>query len=151
MKTELFSHNNAQTVIDPSISHQVLTAVRAVDIVMEKNCRDVVRDAILQDLQTLGWSGKFRLDAHSNISLTSSFGENVLCFQTGNMSRFYADLLKLQYVFSKGNAKCAIYIVFSKEAAKTVGSNLAHFDRLVRELQLFGQIITMPILVIGIG
>lgn len=151
MKTELYSHNKAKTVINSTICAQVLRAVQEVDVEINEQCRGRVREGILQNLRGLGWSDKFRLHTNSQISLTSSLGENVLCLQTGNMSRFYADLLKLQYVFAKGNATAAFYLIFSKEAAKIVGSNLAHFDRMIRELALFKETITIPILVVGIG
>ena len=91
------------------------------------------------------------LDANSQISLTSYIDEHILCFQTGNMSRFYADLLKIQYVFEKRKAKVAIYIIPSKEAAKIMGSNIANFERFTFELNLFKEIITIPTIVIGIN
>lgn len=91
------------------------------------------------------------LAAHSQISLTSSNDDHILCFQTGNMGRFYADLLKLQYVFKNKKAKVAFYLIPSKDAAKKIGSNIANFDRFTSELNLFKEIITIPTLVIGLN
>ncbi len=78
---------------------------------------------------------------HSNVAL---------CLQTGNMSRFYADLLKLEYLFKDRKAIAAVYIIPTKRRAREMGSNLAHFERFVEELDLFKDIITVPTLVIGL-
>jgi hypothetical protein len=66
------------------------------------------------------------------------------------MSRFYADLLKLQYLFQKGVISKAIYLLPSKHNAKIIGGNVAHYERMTKELQLFNDIITLPIYIIGI-
>ena len=66
------------------------------------------------------------------------------------MSRFYADLLKLQYLFQKGIISKALYLLPSKHNAKIIGSNVANYERMTKELQLFNNIITIPIFVIGI-
>lgn len=65
------------------------------------------------------------------------------------MSRFYADLLKLQATYVKGKAKSAIYIVPTKIAARVIGDNIAQYERMTRELESFNKVITMPIVVIG--
>ncbi len=67
------------------------------------------------------------------------------------MSRFYADLLKLEYLFKKGKLKGAYYILPSKQTAGILGSNIANFDRFTNELQVFSDVITIPIKVLGIG
>ena len=35
------------------------------------------------------------------------------------------------------------------KTAKELGSNMANYERLIRELPIFSQVITMPIVVIG--
>jgi len=77
-------------------------------------------------------------------------GPAALCLQTGNVSRFYADILKLQFSFAEGRCRYGILIVPTPKAARTIGSNIANFERLRNELKLFGKIITMPLLVLGI-
>ena len=67
------------------------------------------------------------------------------------MSRFYADLLKLEYLYQKGRANSAVYIIPTKKVSKLLGSNVAHFERFTSELKLFTEIITVPLLVIGIN
>jgi hypothetical protein len=151
MKTVTFSHNDADLAVSKKVRQGVLNALHDFETEVKPASANLIRTEILKRLKSVGWSDKFRLDAQSQISLTASMNSHVMCFQTGNMSRFYADLLKLQYVYAQGNAVAAIYLIFSKDAAKILGSNLAHYDRLVRELLLFREIITVPILVIGIS
>jgi ABC-type siderophore export system fused ATPase/permease subunit len=76
-------------------------------------------------------------------------GQIGLCLQTGNMARFYADLLKLQLLFSKGRIRQAVYILPTRRSARVIGENMAQFERLVDELEIFAEVISVPMLVIG--
>lgn len=151
MKVELFSHSQGDKVVDQKVKEQLLTILRGINYNIKEGSTNELRKTILSKLKSIGWSDDFKLAANSQISLTSYIDEHVLCFQTGNMSRFYADLLKIQYVFNSKKAKAAIYIIPSKNAAKLMGSNIANFDRFTFELKLFKEIITIPTIVIGIN
>jgi hypothetical protein len=151
MKIEIFSHCNGDNIVDKKIKSQLLKVLEESNFKIKEGCANELRKEILTILKSHGWSDDFMLDANSQISLTSYIDEHILCFQTGNMSRFYADLLKIQYVFEKKKAKVAIYIIPSKEAAKIMGSNIANFERFTFELNLFKEIITIPTIVIGIN
>ena len=70
--------------------------------------------------------------------------------QTGNISRMYADLIKLQYLYQKDKINSAFYLLPSKESAKIIGDNVANIERLSNELLLYRYIISLPILVIGL-
>ncbi len=150
MKFELYSHSNAELSIDKDVRKNVLDVITRTNFVIREGCANDLRNTILTQLKTQGWSEDFKLDVNSQITLTSAIKDHVLCFQTGNMGRFYADLLKLEFVFKRKRTKAAIYIIPSKEASKMMGSNIAHFDRFVKEIDLFKEIITVPTLVVGI-
>jgi hypothetical protein len=151
MKYELYSHCNAEQTIDSEVKRDVLEVISKTKYTIHEGCANELRNTILSQLKTVGWSDDFKLDVTSQITLTSSIKDHVLCFQTGNMGRFYADLLKLQFVFKRKKIKAAIYLIPSKHASKEMGSNIAHFDRFVKELDLFKEIITVPTLVIGLN
>lgn len=151
MKIEIFTHSNGDEIVDKAIKDQLLKVIVELNFKIQNGCANELRKVILEQLKSLGWSDDFILDANSQISLTSYFDDHVLCLQTGNMSRFYADLLKLQYVFKKKKAKAAFYIIPSKEASKIMGSNIVNFDRFKFELNLFKDIITIPTIVVGIN
>jgi len=151
MKLEIYSHCNGEKIIYKPIRNGLVNILKGTEFKISTGCANELRKNILAKLKAVGWSSDFNLDANSQISLTSYLDDHILCFQTGNMSRFYADLLKMQYVFNLKKAKVAIYIIPSKEAAKLMGSNIANFDRFTFEINLFKEIITIPTIVIGIN
>jgi hypothetical protein len=110
-----------------------------------------LREKIKDGLTSQGWTDIVELEAGLKISITASNNDYGLCLQTGNMSRFYADLLKLEYLYKKKKVKGAFFIIPSKDAAKKIGSNIANFDRFIRELSIFKEIITVPIFIFGIS
>lgn len=149
MTIETYSHQNAESIVNPKIKKDILQILGTTRFTIHEGCADRLRKLLLSEIKSVGWSDDFKIDAHSQISLTSCNDDHALCLQTGNMSRFYADLLKLQYVYKNKKAFAAFYLIPSKEAAKNMGSNIAHFERFVFELQLFKDIVTIPTLVIG--
>lgn len=97
-----------------------------------------------------GWSGEYRLDSDSQITITSYQNNIGLCFQTGNVGRVYADLLKLQTLYKRGNIIAGIMILPRKGMSRIFGSNCASYDRLLKELPIFSNVIDIPLVVIGI-
>lgn len=151
MIVEIYSHNDGARIVDADIKKNIIRVVEELKFEITKGCGSNLRESILSKLKSNGWSDEFVVTANSKITLTSYLNSHVLCFQTGNMSRFYADILKSQFVFNNDKAIAAIYIVPSKTAAKVMGSNIANFNRFTRELELFKGIITIPALVISIS
>lgn len=66
-----------------------------------------------------------------------------------NVSRIYADLLKLQALYMRETIKAGIVILPTVKAARSFSGNVASLERLERELPIFSQVITMPVVVIG--
>lgn len=133
-----------------NLEDDVLEVIENIDIEIFHGSTKSLRKRISDGLKKKGWSSKVKLSTLSNINITGINGKTALCLQTGNMGRFYADLLKLQFLFQKGKINSAIYILPTVSLAKKMGSNLANFERLVLELKLFSKVITVPVLVIGI-
>ncbi len=138
----------------PSLSLRLLgevdTALKNVHFSLYVNCAAELRRAILLSLHRSGWSDEVMVNPRLRITITSIRRDVGLCLQTGNMGRFYADLLKLQCLHSQERIASALYIVPTKEAAKIMGSNVANYERLINELGVFKAIITVPIIVVGI-
>ena len=149
MEFELFSHRQGRELIPRSIVKSVLGTIKESQFNFKRYGTRVFRKEIMSQLQTFGWSDEVRIASTSRITITSMRGNVALCLQTGNMSRFYADLLKLQFLFKEKKAASAIYILPTKNQAKEMGSNLAYFERFTEELELFKDIYEMPTLVIG--
>ena len=108
-----------------------------------------IRAAIIGSLIRDGWSNEVAVAVGSQITITSAKSNVGLCLQTGNMSRMYADLLKLQKMFLDGAIKAGVMIVPSAPAARLLGSNVANAERLQRELEIFRKVIHMPLIVLA--
>lgn len=150
MNIKLYSHNYGEYAVPTEILQPVRSMIENLEFNIANGCATKLREALLEDLQGLGWSGETRIQAGTGITITSMNRGVGLCLQTGNMGRFYADLLKLQALFQKDKAQSAIYILPTKKAASIMGDNLANFERLTGELAIYKHVITVPTVVIGI-
>lgn len=150
MKTKIYNHRNGLSIINKNMFNTVVCSIEQQPVyTLYKNSVTEIKNLILEELHINGWSKECRLDAISHISITSSQDEIGLCLQTGNISRIYADLLKLQLLFTKGQLSAGIIILPTKASAKELGDNMVNFERVTQELEIFRQIITIPLAIIG--
>lgn len=109
-----------------------------------------IKKYVANKFNQLGWGDKIKV---GNSKLTINFkkpGVGV-CFQLGNVARTYADILKLMELYSRNSIEVGVIYVAHSIEAKKMGTNYAHYERLVKELELFRDIITIPIFVIGLS
>ena len=151
MKIEIHRHNQLDAVNTTAVVSSTIQSLEKLDFELARNTASELREAVLATLMVEGWSDSVKVAGNTNITITSVRDRTGLCLQTGNMARFYADFLKLQLVYQNGHIDNALYCVFSKTTAVKMGSNLANFDRVVRELTLFRDIVTLPIHVLGMS
>ena len=116
---------------------------------------NAVTRPIREALTRHGWSGEVFLSRESKITISGQKGNIGLAIQFGNISRIYADLLKLQSLFLDAKLLGAIVIVPARSLlpslSKTGGTdNRCNLDRIKRELPIFSLVITMPIAFYGI-
>jgi len=104
-----------------------------------------------KELNKLGWADRVRI--HNNHNLTIGFLKDKvgICIQLGNVARTYADLLKLTYLCDKGITDLGVIFVPDALESKIMGGNYARFDRFVRDLEVFREIINIPMLIISLG
>lgn len=149
MIVERYDHRCGSKVVPQDILEKTSAIFANYENKVQKGNVSIVKPDLKGKLMLEGWSDEYRLDVDSKITITS-FQQNIgLCFQTGNVGRVYADLLKLQTLFVKGNIVAGVLIVPRKSMGKIFGSNCASYERLVKELPIFEQVITMPLVVIG--
>lgn len=150
MRFDIHDHRNAASIIPKLFQDEVLKAILSSTSHKPLSTKKI-RQSILEKLQACGWSDGVRINAKSSkIDITSMRSDTGLCIQTGNMSRFYADLLKLQTLFADSRITASICIVPKKKFAKTIGDNLVNFERFVKEIDIFFKTVTVPILIYGI-
>jgi hypothetical protein len=109
-----------------------------------------IRNRIRRELTAEGWSEEILIAPNfAGATIFSQKQDLAIQLQTGNISRVFYDLLKLQYLFVRGKIEAAALAVPTRAGALCLGSNIANFERLCSELHLYDRIITIPILVIG--
>jgi len=150
MRALLASHRFGERVVPPEALNEIVEAVRGCPHLPGSGKTTPVRDHILDALSKSGWSGEFEVDRDSAITITSVKGRVGLCLQTGNMSRMYADLLKLQTLYLRNIIDAAVMLLPTDDAAREFGSNIANQERLMRELAIFERVITVPAVIVGI-
>lgn len=88
---------------------------------------------------------------NSHLTINGLKHKTGLAIQTGNAARFYADILKLQWLYREKKIDNAIYVCLSKDSVKeSYSSNLIHIERASREADFFDKIIEVPLLFIGL-
>lgn len=71
--------------------------------------------------------------------------------QFGNMARWYSDIFKFQTAYSQELVNAAISIVPRLSLGVRIDSNVANFERTLRELPSAELSITLPILLVGLS
>lgn len=149
MELLTYEHMDSEKKVPNRSRAEAVSSLKKINIKPRKGQARFIREQILRSLWNSGWSDRVTISRTHKITLTGIRGRTGACVQLGNMARFYADLLKLQTCFHNGLIESSIYILPLMTTSKALGSNLVHFERLCKELQLFAPIITLPILVIG--
>jgi len=150
MKFVQYGHRHGDLVIPPAILKTIIDAIESADVKIARGSSPAIKKSILDNLLAHGWSDELVLSAQSRITITSVKDQVGLCFQTGNMGRMYADLLKLQALYLRETIKAAAMILPTGECARNLGENLANSDRLVGELDIFERVISIPLVILGL-
>jgi len=109
-----------------------------------------IKAAIGDRFNQKGWADKVKV-GNSNLTISFMKSKVGVCFQIGNVARTYADILKLSQLNKKRIIDAGVIIVPHKIESKLMGANYAHYDRLANELSQFSDIVSTPILVIGLS
>jgi hypothetical protein len=147
MNHTVYNHADGFSAVPENLRTEIEGAIAGIEVRPERGAASRIRDAFLQGILTAGWSGEVSIAQGTNISITSMKGATGLCLQTGNMSRVYADLIKLHALYLDGAISAAIIVVPSQPVAKLIGDNIAQATRLERELPIFRKAYNVPTLV----
>lgn len=146
MKHFFYSHQNALEEVPSGERADVEFAIAGCAIPLKRGSGPKIREQIVRALGQRGWSGEFQVAPPSKITIASVKSRVGLCIQTGgNMSRMYADLLKLQKLFVEDQIVAGAFVLPTALAARQLGDNVANADRLKTELTIFRKVISMPI------
>lgn len=149
MKSTFEGHRFGDKVIPTGLLAEVQQAIANTNVKLGSGSAPNIRAAILGGLAAKSWSGEVALSSDSEITITSVKSKIGLCLQTGNVSRMYADMMKLQKLYVDGAIIAGIVIVPSAQCAKKIGSNVANSMRLSKELKIFERVITAPLVILS--
>jgi len=145
-----FQHQSPVAAVGESLCGRMIGILTDLQFKIRANCASELRECITAALRRDGWSDPVQIDKRQRITITAMLGTIGLCLQTGNMARFYADLLKLQALYLDAVISGAFYLLPTLACAHQMGSNIANYERLTTELsQVFSKVITVPTLVVG--
>ena len=115
---------------------------------MKPGCTSKIRSHVDTVLKIDGWAVPYQINGKNDLKITARKEDMVFQIQTGNISRYSYDLLKLQYVYSEGFARCACLAVPSLKASKLISGNLANGERIANEMEIFRKFINVPLLLL---
>ncbi|MCB8949167.1 MAG: hypothetical protein H6653_14230 [Ardenticatenaceae bacterium] len=148
-----YSHLNASEIIKKKqvVWPEIDSVLNNSEVEFGPTRPSEIKKVLNSSFNRLGWADRVRV--HPNLKLTISFlKENVgVCLQLGNVSRTYADIIKLELLGERGIIDVGCIVVPDAQESKLLGANYARFDRLQREAVAFKKILNTPILILALG
>lgn len=147
---EAYSHHNGQEAWHSRDIFEWLTDIfEAPQIKIKAGSTIDIRDYIKKELEREGWGLNVRVDPEADLTVFARKSDLVIQLQTGNISRYAYDLLKIQHLYSKKEIEAAALAIPTRKTAQIIGSNIVNADRICNELNIFDRVITVPLLVIA--
>jgi len=116
---------------------------------MKEGCTTDIRKHVLGEFQSAGWALNVKIDQGLDLTVSALKDDLAFQLQTGNMSRAPYDLLKLQHLYGEKRIQAAAIALPTKDCADKISSNVAHAERVCRELEIFNRTISVPIIVVA--
>jgi Restriction endonuclease BglII len=145
------NHRQARALLDGrGALKPISNALDAPDVRIVPGGSAAVREHIEAYLNRRGWASPVTVADGYNVQLGFIKDRIVLQVQTGNVARAFYDLMKMQALHHQGKVDCGVLIVPMASASRTIGGNLAQFERVNGELEgIFFHQVTVPVLILG--
>ncbi len=145
-----YSHHNGVDVWKERELYEWLTDIfEAPKIKIGPKATTDVRAHVKAELEKDGWGFNVRVDAQSDLTIFAKKSDLVMQLQTGNISRYAYDILKIQHLYTRKEIEAGALAIPTREAAQKIGSNIANTDRIWNELNIFDRVITVPLMIIA--
>lgn len=145
-----YSHHNGVDVWKERELYEWLTDIFEVPkIKIGPKATSDVRAHVRAELENEGWGFNVRVDAEADLTIFARKSDLVVQLQTGNISRYAYDILKIQHLYTKKEIEAGALAIPTREAAQKIGSNIANAERIWNELNIFDRIITVPLMIIA--
>lgn len=147
---EAYSHHNGRDQWrDRELDEWLTDVFEKPDLKVGPGSTTSIRDHVKQEFAAEGWAYDVRIDQNVDLTVFGLKDDLAFHLQTGNISRAAYDLLKLQHLWVIKRVEGAALALPTKRAANSIGSNVAHFERIMSELRLFDRTITVPIFLVA--
>jgi hypothetical protein len=145
-----YSHHNGVDVWKERELYEWLTDIfEAPRVKIGARATNDIRQHVKAELEKEGWAFNVRVDPEADLTVFARNGDLVVQLQTGNISRYSYDILKIQHLYSKKEVEAAALAIPTKDAAQAIGSNIANAERIWNELNIFDRVITVPLMIIA--
>jgi len=134
-----------------NIFHEIKFVISNCKMSFGRNRSTEIKTFFSQELNQKGWADRVKIQNNNNLTIGFLKDGVGICIQFGNVARTYADILKLTYLGKKRIIDVGIIIVPGAIESKLLGANYAQYDRLAREIEMFSEIIDLPILVLSLS
>lgn len=146
-----YSQNFANLIIkEKEVYQELIDLLIETNIGFAKGAAPQINEQVRVKLSQHGWVIDPIVQKEYKLKINAMKARIGLTVQTGNITRAFYDLLKFQVMNNNNKIDAGILVVPSSDGAKALGSNIANFNRVTKELSLFKQIIPLPCLVLGI-
>ena len=141
-------HNGVEVWEDRGLYEWITDVFEAPKVKIRAGSTKDIREHVKHELSSEGWAFNVRIDPESDLKMFAKKSDLAIQLQTGNISRYAYDLLKIEYLYSKREIEGAALAVPTKESAGVLGSNVVNGERVWNELTIFDRVITVPLMVI---
>lgn len=132
MRTQIYDHRSGLKVVPNDIVADVKNIIWNINPALSKKTVSSLKESVRERLEKEGWTGEYRLDATSRITISSYLRGVGLCFQTGNVGRM--DTQKPMFSPNKSAVPNSVIQISFQFIVNTIfflvhGSYLLDFDR----------------------
>ena len=145
-----YSHHNGVEVWKSRDLYEWITDIFAAPRVkIQPRATRTIRAHVMRELESDGWAFGVSVDAEVELKVFARKGDLAFQLQTGNISRYAYDVLKMQHLYQRREIESAVLAVPDRHASRQLGSNIASAERIWGELDVFDRVITLPIMLIA--
>jgi Restriction endonuclease BglII. len=150
---DAYYHSTAESLFKPraEIIREITDALTSCPYIFGKSSPTQIKRYVANRLNSQGWTDKVRVSHKIRTTVNFMKSDVAFALQLGNVARTYADLLKIAYLENKGVICLGVIALPSKKESTYLGTNYAKFERFRDELDVYANIIKVPLYVIALG
>ncbi len=154
MRYVAYSYRYGEEVLNARLNtkREVSEAIRNISVPIAKGVQGDINAQVKDYLVKRGWETDVEVIPEQRITMDFLKDRVGMEVQFGNAARVYHDLLKLQTMSysHRDLTDVGVIVTATLKVAKIMGSNLAYFERVKRELPYYRSAIEVPLWVIGL-